>query len=53
MKTFIIEIYQLKKTIKKLSVSFERENDASIYASGIYSAYAEIKGATGFNIVQL
>lgn len=53
MKTFVIEIYHLKKTIKKLSVSFERENDASIYASGIYSAYAELKGVTGFNIIEL
>jgi hypothetical protein len=53
MKTFVIEIYQLKKTIKKLSVIFERESEASIYASGIYSAYAEIKGATGFNFYEV
>lgn len=53
MKTFSIEIYHYKKTIKKLSVSFERESEASIYASGIYSVYAELKGATGFNVIQL
>jgi hypothetical protein len=53
MKTFKIEISRFNKTIKKLSVSFERESEASIYASGIYSAYAELKGATGFNFYEV
>ncbi len=53
MKTFVIEIYYFKKTIKKLSVSFDEFKYASIYASGVYSVYAELKEATGFNITEL